>query len=191
MVFGTCYLQLCKKAIYEAVVQPTVRESFLTAVRSRLREDFELLALDYTQDRKVFHMDRLEEVHIYMRDIKTHKTCLTCLLRPPEKVLACGHALCDVCIQYLGTTSPEARRTFSFASCALCGEDNDRTPFSILPATAGVRILSLDGGGVRGIIPLVLLEQLEQHLVGFGLPLHDFFDFVCGTSAGRITCVPA
>ena len=52
-------------------------------------------------------------------------------------------------------------------------------------------ILSLDGGGVRGIIPLVLLEQLEQQLVKFGLPLREYFDFVCGTSASRINRVSA
>lgn len=78
----------------------------------------------------------------------------------------------------------EERWTYSLESCLLCGQSNSRAPFSISPPTAGARILSLDGGGIRGIILLVMLQKLEGRLCGFGLPIRSFFDFVCGTSAG-------
>lgn len=187
MVFDSCYRQQCKLAVYNTVVQSDVRDRFLNTLKDRLREDFQQLKDNFTQDRRAYHVAKLREVHSYLAEIKTHKTCLVCLLRPPEKVLSCGHALCDICVQYLGTRPMEERWIYSLEACVLCGQHNERTPFSLLPPTAGVRILSLDGGGIRGIIPLVLLQELEQRLCGFGLPVRSFFDFVCGTSAGMRT----
>ncbi len=48
------------------------------------------------------------------------------------------------------------------------------------------RILSIDGGGIRGIIPAVLLEQIEY---GTGLQIAELFDFIAGTSSGAITAL--
>ena len=44
-------------------------------------------------------------------------------------------------------------------------------------------ILSLDGGGIRGIIPAVVLTEIEQRA---GKPIHQLFDLVAGTSTGGI-----
>jgi len=53
-----------------------------------------------------------------------------------------------------------------------------------------VNILSIDGGGIRGIIPAVILNHIEQGLQKrTGNPdatLADYFDLVAGTSAGGI-----
>ncbi|KAL0872395.1 hypothetical protein Bca101_022100 [Brassica carinata] len=52
-----------------------------------------------------------------------------------------------------------------------------------------VTILSLDGGGVRGIIAGVILEYLEQQLQeldGKDVRLADYFDVVAGTSTGGL-----
>ncbi len=53
------------------------------------------------------------------------------------------------------------------------------------------KILALDGGGIRGVITLGVLEQLEQQLrdARGGDPefrLSDFFDLIGGTSTGAI-----
>ena len=45
------------------------------------------------------------------------------------------------------------------------------------------RLLSIDGGGVRGIIPAVLLASLERVT---GTPAREQFDFVAGTSTGAV-----
>ena len=46
-----------------------------------------------------------------------------------------------------------------------------------------IRILSLDGGGVRGLISLEVLKHIEQES---GKPIAELFDFVAGTSTGSI-----
>lgn len=46
-----------------------------------------------------------------------------------------------------------------------------------------LRILTIDGGGIRGIIPALWLMELERQL---GQPLHKYIDIVAGTSTGAI-----
>ncbi len=48
---------------------------------------------------------------------------------------------------------------------------------------ATYRILSLDGGGIRGLMTAVWLTELEKQL---GAPLRQHFDLVAGTSTGSI-----
>lgn len=52
-----------------------------------------------------------------------------------------------------------------------------------------IRILSLDGGGIRGIIPGVILSYIEgelQRKTNSDKKIGDFFDFIAGTSTGGI-----
>ena len=46
-----------------------------------------------------------------------------------------------------------------------------------------VRILAIDGGGIRGVIPAVVLAALEREA---GKPVAELFDLVAGTSTGGI-----
>lgn len=57
------------------------------------------------------------------------------------------------------------------------------------------RILSLDGGGVRGVLSVAILERIEEILrerlnAGAGFRLCDYFDLVGGTSTGSIIAAP-
>jgi patatin-like phospholipase/acyl hydrolase len=45
------------------------------------------------------------------------------------------------------------------------------------------KILSIDGGGIRGIIPAMILADIEQRT---GRPIAELFDLIAGTSAGGI-----
>lgn len=52
-----------------------------------------------------------------------------------------------------------------------------------------VRILSIDGGGIRGIMPGVVLTYIEEQLMakeGGHVRLSDYFDLLVGTSTGGI-----
>ncbi len=46
-----------------------------------------------------------------------------------------------------------------------------------------MKILSIDGGGVRGIIPAMVLAELEERA---GKPAAEMFDLIAGTSTGGI-----
>jgi uncharacterized protein len=45
------------------------------------------------------------------------------------------------------------------------------------------KILSIDGGGIRGVIPAVVLAEIERRT---GRPIAETFDLVAGTSTGGI-----
>ncbi len=45
------------------------------------------------------------------------------------------------------------------------------------------RILSLDGGGIKGLYTATILEHLEEH---YKCSLSDHFDMICGTSTGGL-----
>lgn len=46
-----------------------------------------------------------------------------------------------------------------------------------------VKILSIDGGGIRGIIPAVVLAYIEKQT---GRPISSLFDYIAGTSTGGL-----
>ena len=54
------------------------------------------------------------------------------------------------------------------------------------------RILSLDGGGIRGVFTIAILERIEEILRARyadekpGFVLADYFDYIGGTSTGAI-----
>jgi len=52
-----------------------------------------------------------------------------------------------------------------------------------------VWILSIDGGGIRGLIPAIILDKLEKEVSmkrGKDVRIADIFDMVAGTSTGSI-----
>jgi patatin-like phospholipase/acyl hydrolase len=44
-------------------------------------------------------------------------------------------------------------------------------------------MLALDGGGIRGVLTLSILKEIERQL---GKPLWEYFDYIAGTSTGAI-----
>src|SRR6476660_5012126 len=46
-----------------------------------------------------------------------------------------------------------------------------------------MRVLAIDGGGIRGVIPAVLLSELERRAKR---PISELFDMIAGTSTGGI-----
>jgi patatin-like phospholipase/acyl hydrolase len=46
-----------------------------------------------------------------------------------------------------------------------------------------IKVLSIDGGGIKGIIPATVLAYIEQRT---GRPISALFDLIAGTSTGGI-----
>lgn len=49
-----------------------------------------------------------------------------------------------------------------------------------------VRVLSIDGGGIRGIIPTMVLADIERRA---GRPISELFDIIIGTSTGALVAL--
>ncbi|KAK0868567.1 hypothetical protein LTR87_014099 [Friedmanniomyces endolithicus] len=120
--------------------------------------------------------------------ICSHATCFCCLMDVPEHPLPCGHVLCTACIKAYGKAS---KSSVTLQCCPLHREATRWAKPAVLkfkPTSAGVRILSLDGGGIRGIVQLEVLRAIEQAIGGF-LPVQSFFDLIVGTGTGGMLAV--
>lgn len=53
------------------------------------------------------------------------------------------------------------------------------------PADRPFRILSFDGGGIRGVYAATILDRIETTITN-GQPISDYFDTIAGTSTGGI-----
>jgi hypothetical protein len=120
----------------------------------------------------------------------TNVPCFACLFRRPEYELPCGHFLCQECVGLFDESSDADKYPCisALSNCLFCpkecnGDRNNK--IQTTPEFSGVRILSLDGGGVRGIVELKILERLEGE-IGLDIPIGEFFDLIVGTSAGKI-----
>ncbi|KAK8072958.1 FabD/lysophospholipase-like protein [Apiospora saccharicola] len=120
--------------------------------------------------------------------LTSHTACFCCLFGQAEHCLPCGHVLCTQCLQGYG----EQRNVHGYMifGCPMEEIDGGREEACIIylkPASAGVRILTLDGGGIRGVVELEVLEQIEIALGG--IPIQCFFDLVVGTSTGGLVAL--
>ncbi len=48
------------------------------------------------------------------------------------------------------------------------------------------KILSLDGGGIRGVFPAAFLAKIEEHVQ---VPIASYFDLIAGTSTGGVIAI--
>lgn len=137
------------------------------------------------------------QIHMYVlnstisrldkRDFNNAKSCYTCLARMSDSKLECGHTICSICIQIFGVKSIFGRYSYTLKDCLLCRSNTGGFILTLKPPTAGVRILSIDGGGVRGVIPikaLIGLEDMIERLINCKFPIQQNFDLALGTSSG-------
>ncbi|PVH90449.1 FabD/lysophospholipase-like protein, partial [Periconia macrospinosa] len=102
----------------------------------------------------------------------------------PEHKFPCGHVFCECCCTELGQPQELDCYLYSFTTCPLCVQPC-AVSVRIKPPTAGARVLTIDGGGIRAVIPIQFLRALEAAL-GLDMPVQEHFDFAYGTSSGSM-----
>lgn len=117
--------------------------------------------------------------------------CYSCLFGRPEYTLPCEHVICFDCLREFDQSSASEKYPgiAIHQECVLCGLKDKKKgmwPYrnEYRPDLSGIRVLSLDGGGVRGVLQLTILRRLEQ-LVKLEMPFGEFFDLTIGTSVGE------
>lgn len=113
--------------------------------------------------------------------IRSTQICVHCILNSAQHVLACGHTLCDRCAQVFGTPH-EFEYRFMVKGCLYCLYQRPMI-VDILPPTSTPSILAIDGGGVRGVIPLEFLLLVHESLAP--CVIQDVVDLALGTSSGK------
>ena len=120
--------------------------------------------------------------------LRSNLTCLCCLQEKPENTFTCGHSICNVCVRIYGRPVVEAEYVYMLDQCIYCSCGTLQV--ALKPPTAGARILTIDGGGIRGVVPLEFLAIL-QDTIGPDCPVQDLFDLAFGTSSGTRVVAPA
>lgn len=174
LIFSRCYQELLMQ-----VDRPDT-----AALCDRIRLSYNSIA-DEAQVEGVLSADQraacLAESVQHFNTLRTTEICLFCLLEQPEHVFGCGHAICDNCVVIFG--EPFVCYRYAIPTCQLCLAQINFVA-RLKPPTAKPRLITVDGGGVRGTGALVLMADLQQAL-GKDVAIQDFFDLAVGTSSGE------
>lgn len=184
---------------------PPFGEAFASQWTKQLKEAMSQLEIDFcyrrektgltTSDRRIAWELHLESADDFYGNIgasatmvRSHATCLCCLKESPQCVLPCGHVLCEQCARACGRRS---ELSLMIDCCPLHRADSrweKPTTLRLKAPEAGACTLSLDGGGIRGVVQLETLRAIGQAL-GNHVPVHKFFDLIVGAGTGGLIAV--
>ncbi|TVY92352.1 Calcium-independent phospholipase A2-gamma [Lachnellula willkommii] len=142
-------------------------------------------AINGRRDAVSIHKEVLAKFKPLWKPFYSNTTCLVCLARRPEHALTCHHSLCSPCMIDFGQSPDSEPWNYWIEQCPLCEEGN-QTSFQHKPNTAGVRAIIAEGGGVRGIVPLTFLKEL-QRVIGLPMSIQEHFDVAFGSSSGALS----
>lgn len=153
-----------------------------TAFTNMMEQEFIKRSALHQTKARWHRLSSISEFRAFLSKIQTDSLCLLCLQRRPEHNFPCQHILCEACVQDVGESTEDDPLMYVFECCPLCLKRCEKS-IRVRPVTAGVRILSIDGGGIRGVIPIQFLRLLERE-IGLPMPIQENFDFAFGTSSG-------
>ncbi|GIY62190.1 calcium-independent phospholipase A2-gamma [Caerostris extrusa] len=108
--------------------------------------------------------------------LRLEEICKHLLLYPEQKAIMCKAGLVKSALLLKNDFSDKAVQEQARCALALVGYHDP-------PKGEGIRILSIDGGGTRGIMAIEILRQLEAKT---NKKIYELFDFICGVSSGAI-----
>jgi hypothetical protein len=181
-VFDTLYLSQCMDAYTNLQDQKQSPTSLCNETKDYFCKMY--TPLQETDSTCKQHQTQVQSAGIDWNNLITTQTCLFCLRRKPEYALPCKHAFCEVCVAMFGVRASDKEYVYTVNSCLLC-QKRCHLNVHLKPPTAGVRLLALDGGGVRGVFTLQALKALDVHR-DLPYPIYDDFDLALGTSSGGL-----
>ncbi|EAS29982.3 uncharacterized protein CIMG_08728 [Coccidioides immitis RS] len=184
------FRSLYRKPVYTALQHVYNTPSFAKSQCQMIEDDlvslFEIMAASGESSSQL-HRYNIGHNARSWKALKLEFTCTWCLRQCKQHPVPCGHLICDNCVQRYGEQLIGSDVEYFIKDCIACREPAC-LKVKIKPATAGVRVVSIDGGGVRGIIPLESLASIQAPL-GQDLPLASLVDFMIGTSSGGISAL--
>ncbi|KJZ68128.1 hypothetical protein HIM_12483 [Hirsutella minnesotensis 3608] len=154
-------------------------------LRGLLREEMAVRFENLNQNQSAAEAHRSLIVHLQpeLQHLSSEDTCLCCIHRRPQTGLRCKHSLCHVCVDIFYRPIGCDERLLHVDECLLCGMQMSGVRIQQLPKTAAVRVLSFDGGGIRGVAEIESLIGLEEK-VGLPMSVIRNFDLCFATSCG-------
>jgi hypothetical protein len=186
-VFRTLYKEICHQVCrtgvlaHEGSTHLILPSGFIRLLEHEFVKQVEAFAKRSNAVATTWHQEMLTEFKLDWRTIRSVDSCFVCFSGRPQYRLPCRHIVCNNCVRRFADKSD--LWTFDIHHCFLCRLETSGVNTKDKPPTATARLLSIDGGGVRGIIPLIFLQALEER-VGLPYPIQGNFDFIFGTSAG-------
>ncbi|KAK6917317.1 Patatin-like phospholipase domain [Dillenia turbinata] len=101
--------------------------------------------------------------------------------------LVTSESLRELLLRLTIASNPHVNKAAARAFAILGENENLRRALKGRPvAKRGLRILSMDGGGMKGLTTVQILKEIEK---GTGKQIHEMFDLICGTSTGGMLAV--
>ena len=186
-VFTAHYKLKCGASVGNTALESTGGE--ITVLRaglvSHIEKEFGRMVWKPQMCHVSWRLRMLSQFRHWLSKIHTHQVCLACLINKPEHLLRCQHLLCEACCIELGRSTTRNPNFYELFHCPICAAPC-QFGVRIKPTTAGLRVLAIDGGGIRAVIPIQFLRALEQ-AIGLGIPVQELFDLSFGTSSGEFS----
>nr|XP_027192226.1 phospholipase A I isoform X1 [Cicer arietinum] len=104
-----------------------------------------------------------------------------------RRILVTSESLRELLLRLAAATEPRVYKAAARALAILGENENLRRAIrGRQVAKQGLRILSMDGGGMKGLATVQMLKEIEK---GTGKRIHELFDLICGTSTGGMLAV--
>ncbi|RSL40975.1 hypothetical protein CEP54_015958 [Fusarium duplospermum] len=136
-----------------------------------------------------WHRQQLSRHKDFLKSIRSRDTCLSCIRRRPQYGFPCGHLICQNCVRVFYPQRDADPWEYRLEACHICSEPTPGLSIHLTPDTSRLRVLSIDGGGIRGSAPIGFLKAIQDEIGIPGYKVQRNFDVKVGTSSGALSVI--